>query len=166
MFHRKFPNRGPLKASGSKMHFATLDTAERLVVVGFRCWYAGYETGDLNCWEIAWNEYARELGPKPARNIMGELSNWVRAVRGGACRNIGYLPFDCEGCSRDEACALSLVAACQYGDKRLAKVKAFNLLENGYIDPVVETAAQYAGAMVHAGQLLSPHSMLLEGPQN
>ncbi len=42
---------------------------------------------------------------------------------------------------------------------RMAKVKAYDLLENGFVDPVIETAAQYAGAMVEVGQVLSSRSM-------
>lgn len=159
MFQRKFPHDELTKTPGDKMQFTTLEPVERLVLVGFRCWYAGYETGDLNFWEMAWNEYARELGPKAARPVVAELSKWVRAVRGAACRDIGYMPFNCTDCSRDEACALSLIAACQYGDKCLAKVKAYDLLENGIVDPVIETAGQYAGAMIQAGQILSPRSL-------
>ena len=159
MFHRKSPDNSRTKALGGKMRFSRMDPAERLVLVGFRCWYAGYETGDLNCWEIAWNEYARELGAQKAKSVIGELSCWVRAVRGGACRNIGYFPFNCLGCSPDEACALSLIAACQHGDNRLAKVKAYDLVANGYLDTVVTAAEDYAGALSCAGLMLSPHSM-------
>ena len=37
--------------------------AEWLVGVGFRCWLAGYDTGDIACWENGWNEYTACSAP-------------------------------------------------------------------------------------------------------
>ena len=50
---------------GKPAHSALLPPrsgAEWLVGVGFRCWLAGYDTGDIACWENGWNEYNRLLG--------------------------------------------------------------------------------------------------------
>lgn len=55
--------------------------AEWLVGVGFRCWLAGYDTGDIACWETGWNAYARVLGTERAKRAVTELACWVRAVR-------------------------------------------------------------------------------------
>ena len=54
--------------------------AERLVGVGFRCWLAGYETGDISCWESGWNAYSVALGPLHAKRAVTELACWVRAT--------------------------------------------------------------------------------------
>ena len=61
--------------------------AEWLVGVGFRCWLAGYDTGDIACWETGWNAYARTLGTERAKRAVTELACWVRAVRASASRN-------------------------------------------------------------------------------
>ena len=63
--------------------------AEWLVGVGFRCWLAGYDTGDIACWETGWNAYARVLGAERAKRAVTELACWVRAVRASASRKIG-----------------------------------------------------------------------------
>ncbi len=162
MFYRKIPTNTRLVTPNKKMKFTPLDSPEKLVLLGFRCWQAGYETGDVNCWELAWNEYARELGSQKAKCAISELGCWVRAIRKNSCRNITYFPPNCAGCSRDEACAISLIAACQYDDCQLAKARAFDLVANGYIDTVVETATQYASAMACVGCKLSSHSMSFE----
>ena len=41
--------------------------AEHLVVEGLRRWIAGYQTGSIACWELAWNLYAAKLGVARAR---------------------------------------------------------------------------------------------------
>jgi len=38
-------------AAGS---FSRYREPERLVGLGFRAWLAGYQTGDISCWEEAW----------------------------------------------------------------------------------------------------------------
>ena len=60
--------------------------AEWLVGVGFRCWLAGYDTGDIACWETGWNAYARVLGAERAKRAVTELACWVRAVQASASR--------------------------------------------------------------------------------
>ena len=162
MLRKKPQNNTGFRAARNKMRFTPLESPERLVLVGFRCWQAGYETGDVNCWELAWNEYARELGVTKAKCAIRELRCWVRAVHKNACRNISYYPPHCRGCSQDEACAISLIAACQYDECGLAKARAFDLVANDYIDTVIETAQHYASAMTCVGRKLSSHSMQLE----
>ena len=46
---------------------------EHLVGIGFRCWLAGYETGEIACWEQAWTAYAAALGPIDAKRALGDL---------------------------------------------------------------------------------------------
>ena len=36
---------------------------EALVGFGIRYRLAGFRSGDVGCWELAWNVYATELGP-------------------------------------------------------------------------------------------------------
>ena len=43
---------------------------------------AGYEFGDIECWETGWRFYVGEIGSGEARSLMGELQYWVRSVRG------------------------------------------------------------------------------------
>ena len=47
---------------------------ERLVGVGFRCWLAGLSTGDIKCWEDAWNTFSGMLGPEHAKTLLLDAS--------------------------------------------------------------------------------------------
>src|SRR5262249_805825 len=89
-----------------------------LVGVGFRCWLAGYDTGDIACWETGWNAYARTLGAKRAKRAVTELACWVRAVRASASRKIEDYPFGCAGFCPDEVMAVSLIAASRHARLR------------------------------------------------
>lgn len=56
-------------------------TPECLVVEGYRRWVAGYETGSIEPWEIAWSYYSRELGAVEGRRALADLSCFVRELR-------------------------------------------------------------------------------------
>ena len=86
---------------------------EWLVGVGFRCWLAGYETGDITCWENGWNTFNRVLGPARAKRAVTELACWVRATRAAAARKIEYNALDSRRFCADECMAMSLIAASQ-----------------------------------------------------
>ncbi len=85
---------------GSGLTLPPQSGAEWLVGVGFRCWLAGYDTGDIACWENGWNEYARALGTERAKRAVTELACWVRAVRATASRKIEYYPVRLRGLLR------------------------------------------------------------------
>lgn len=101
--------------------------AEKLVMTGFRCWMAGYELGDIECWEIAWIEYANVLGPKDARSALSELQFWVRTLRKVTKREITCFPHCCKHVCRDECMALSLISAYQRQDRSAVRAAAHYL---------------------------------------
>lgn len=134
-------------------------SAERLVVVGFRCWMAGYEYGSIECWEVAWNTYASELGAQDARRVFGDLQYWVRSVRQVTHRTIRCFPHCCRYVCRDECMALSLVSALQEGNTDLARTSTFYLTEapgSDQISSVTEAAGQFAFTLLAAGRRLLP----------
>ena len=51
------------QAAQQRFYASPRSSAEWLVGVGFRCWLADYDTGDIACWENGWNEYAKALAP-------------------------------------------------------------------------------------------------------
>lgn len=133
--------------------------AEWLVGVGFRCWLAGYDTGDIACWENGWNEYARALGAERARRAVTELACFVRAVRASASRKIAYSPFGCPGFCADECLAISLIAASQHHRCPAMRACALALTGSDHVDPVLETANAFADALHQADQRLSPDAV-------
>src|SRR5215468_964794 len=133
--------------------------AEWLVGVGFRCWLAGYETGDISYWENGWNEYARALGTERAKRAVTELACWVRAVRASASRKIEYSPFACPGFCADECLAISLIAASQHHRCPAMRACALALTGSELVDPVLQTANAFADALDQADQRLSTEAV-------
>jgi len=134
--------------------------AEWLVGVGFRCWLAGYDTGDIACWENGWNEYNRLLGPSRAKRAVTELACWVRAVRSSASRKIEYYPFGCPGFCPDECMAISLIAASQHHRCPAMRVCALALTGSDLVEPVIDAANAFADVLEEADQRLSQEAVL------
>ena len=130
---------------------------ERLVVTGLRCCMAGYDFGDIHCWETAWQSYCEELGSDEARKLMGELQFWVRTLRAESQRPLELYPHGCSHVCRDECMALSVIAALQDEDATTAGV-AMNYLCGSPAEPartsLLSAARGYAGLLRNAGQKL------------
>jgi len=133
--------------------------AERLVGVGFRCWLAGYETGDIACWERGWNAYSVALGPSHAKRAVTELACWVRALRASASRKIEYSPVGCAGFCADECMAIALIAASQHHRCPAMRACALALTGSELVDPVIDAANAFADALQDAEQRLSPEAV-------
>lgn len=136
-----------------------LSGPERLVGVGFRCWIAGYRTGDIGCWETAWLAYTNALGPRMAKEALGELGSWVRLIRNAARRDIEIYPSSCRYFCRDECLAVGMVAASQHGVCPAMNACAIALLDTPSVDEVVEGARGFALILRLADQVLSPAAM-------
>jgi len=135
--------------------FGTVTLPERLVVSGYRCWLTGYATGDIACWEVAWNLYARTLGPEHAGPAVTALATWVRTLRRHTARPLDRLPFGCSRLCPDETTGLRLIAACQHRSRCLARAAAFELTSQQsscLIDDVVGVADGFADALTKCGQ--------------
>lgn len=154
--HNKIGKPGARVGQG---HRQTLSGAEWLVGVGFRCWLAGYDTGDIACWETGWNAYARVLGTERAKRAVTELACWVRAVRASASRKIEYYPYGCAGFCRDECMAISLIAASQHHRCPAMRACALALTGSSLVEPVIDAANAFADALQEADQLLSPETV-------
>lgn len=151
-------------ASGSDRAIATVlplpaRAPERLVGVGFRCWLAGLSTGDIRCWEEAWNTYSGTLGPDYAKGLLIDLSTFVRAVKASANRDIEISPPGCRGFCRDECLAISIIAASQHGAHPALTASAEALIGSGDIGDAINGAQALAKSLRSANQMLSPDSI-------
>lgn len=136
-----------------------LSEPERLVGLGFRAWLAGYQTGDIACWEEAWAIYSNALGPQQARPVLTDLACWVRAIRNASCRSIEVYPAQCAGFCRDECMAIAMVAASQHGACPALRACAWALLESSTIDEVVEGAESLGATLRSCNRVLSADSI-------
>lgn len=141
---------------------AMLPAPERLVGMGFRCWLQGFQTSDIGCWEVAWDQVSRAVGPRAAKPLMTELACWVRAVQDTAERRIEVYPAQCRRFCRDECLAISMVAACQQTTPcPVFRACAVALLGSDEIDEAMEGAEGFAHCLREAGQILSPGTVFM-----
>lgn len=127
------------------------DPVARLVGIGFRSWYAGYETGDINCWEAGWHHFNQQLGHAQAKGAVTELACWVRAVREYTKRPIEVFPMGCSGFNADERLAISLVAASQKEACPALTSCAYALTGTDDTQDVIHAAQGFAYALSEAG---------------
>lgn len=140
---------------------AMFPAAERLVGVGFRCWLQGFQTSDIGCWELAWEEISRVVGQQAAKPLMTELACWVRAVQDSAERRIEVFPAQSRRFCRDECLAISMVAACQHSTCPAFRACAVALLGCNDVDEAIEGAEGFARCLKEAGQMLSPGTVFM-----
>ncbi|WP_321344413.1 hypothetical protein [Breoghania sp.] len=129
---------------------------EKLVVEGYRRWMSGYDTGDIQCWEMAWNLYAGSLGACQARALVAELSCWIRVIRAASTRTMSHFPYGCGKLCRDECMALSMVAGVQHRDRAAMEAAATHLIGCRRIHEAVEASSSFGRALDAIGQHLIP----------
>ncbi|MDX2257805.1 MAG: hypothetical protein NW205_02705 [Hyphomicrobiaceae bacterium] len=129
---------------------------ELLVGYGFRGWIAGYQTGDVGCWEKVWRLYASHLGADRAELAVGSLAAWAKSVN-AACRSpLRVRPLDACGFCRDECLAISMVAASQHDTCPAMRACAYALIDSSLVDDVLHQAETYAVMMRSIDQVVPP----------
>ena len=89
---------------------------ERLVLEGYRHWTAGFETGSIQPWEMAWTLYAEELGDDDARTALAALSAFIRTLKQCAVCPLRANPFHSNHLCIEECLTIGLVAGIQHAD--------------------------------------------------
>ena len=144
--------------------FQVLDGHLRLVGNGFRCWLAGYQTGDIAPWEIAMSDYETALGADRARLAIGDLGFWCRALWKCRARAIEVYPPPCRIFCRDECLAIGMIGALQYQRADLARQSAASLLgHDAAPDAVIGMATLFASTLARIGVTL-PREIALHAP--
>jgi len=85
------------------------DATEWLVATAIRCRLAGYEFGDINCWELGNALLEERLGPVAAL-VEAEIASFVRRLRGMMTRPLAYHPHPARALAGDEAILLDVIA--------------------------------------------------------
>lgn len=132
---------------------------ERLVGVGFRCWLQGFTTGDIGCWEEAFNTFSATLGTERAKALLLDLSPFVRAVSATTERNIQVQAPGCPGFCRDECLAISIIAACQHDCRDALAASAAALIGSDAIGDTLNGAQTFACGLKSANQWLAAESV-------
>lgn len=133
--------------------------AEQLVLIGVRCWMAGYEHGDIQCWETAWRHYSGTLGTRSGRLLLSELQYWVRVLRDVSVRPLSFYPHCCRHVCADEWVGLSVLSAFQHHELDTARAGVHRLsgLNPGTaFDLLTDASSSFAAALSDADQILLP----------
>jgi len=91
-------------------------SAERLVLEGYRHWTAGFETGSIQPWEMAWSIYQETLGEEDGRYAMAVLSSFVRTLKRCAACPLRSFPFHSHKLCTEEYLTMGLVSGIQHGN--------------------------------------------------
>ncbi len=142
-----------LNRAAARLPRSNLRVAQ-MVGRSFRCGiHARREKSDV-AWSFAWQELAGVLGPEAADQLFNALGGFVASVDAAAGRKIEVLPKGCPGLCRDECLAVSIIAAAQLGACPALRACVFALIENGEIDPCVQSAARFSHALSETGYRL------------
>jgi len=129
---------------------------EGLVVNGYRCWVAGYQTGNVDHWARAWNLFAVRLGTGQARPVISQLSLWVKSICLWRTDPLETFEFECRHICRDECLAVSMIAACQHEDYPCLRYCANRLCGIAGSEETVEAALGLASTLKSAGRDMMP----------
>lgn len=132
--------------------------AENLLFSVYRCWMAGYATGDAACWDIAWEALAREMPEENAKPLFGEFHHFTRTLRATAAGDIGWRPAACRALCRDECLILAMVDAAQRDDRVQLLTAASHLLRSDGLHKALEATTTLAKALVRVGLFIAPVS--------
>lgn len=89
---------------------------DSLLILAYRCWQAGFDYSDAECWQYAWVSLSNEFGPCMARPVLSAIEDFVRAIREVSRRPVDYYPPPCCRASASEQVILELIAALQAGE--------------------------------------------------
>jgi hypothetical protein len=86
---------------------------ESLFMLAYRCWHAGFDYGDAECWQYAWTALSNALGTHEARPLLSATEDFVRTLRAVSQARLDYFPPPCCRMSDSERRVLALLAALQ-----------------------------------------------------
>jgi hypothetical protein len=89
---------------------------DSLLMLAYRCWHAGFDYGDAECWQYAWTALSNTLGGARARHLLSAVEDFVRCLRLVSGGPPEYYPPPCCRMSASEQQVLELLAALQAGE--------------------------------------------------
>lgn len=129
---------------------------EKLVLEGYRRWLAGFESGSVIPWEMTQTLYEELLGAAQGRQVVAELSHFVRTLRRCAACPLKSFPFNAHHVCRDECLALGLIAALQHDDEGAAATCLAAMSCSALSAHLATAAACYADALAGVRHYLLP----------
>ncbi|MDQ0471264.1 hypothetical protein [Labrys wisconsinensis] len=132
--------------------------AENLFFTVYRCWMAGYATGDVACWDIAWEALCREMPVENAKPLFGAFHHFVRTLRQSAVDEVAWRPAACRALCRDECLILAMADAAQRDARPQLATAAAHLLRGAEAEGAVVALTALAQAFARLGLFITPVS--------
>jgi len=129
---------------------------EKLVLEGYRRWTAGFETGSVAPWELAFALYTELLGDEEGRRALSDLSHFVRTLRLCAACPLQSFPFGAHHLCRDECLTLGLIAALQHQDAEAARTCLGAMACPARCEAIGSAATGFASTLTLLDQTLQP----------
>jgi len=132
--------------------------AENLLFCAYRCWMAGYATGDIACWDMAWEALAREMPQDNAKALFGEFHHFARTLRTMSAAQICWRPAACRALYREEYLILAMVDAAQRDDRIQLYTPATFLPGSERLHQALNATTSLAKALARVGLFIAPVS--------
>ncbi|WP_271895524.1 hypothetical protein [Candidatus Phyllobacterium onerii] len=131
-------------------------TPEKLVLEGYRRWTAGFETGSVIAWEMAFGLYCELLGTRNGNRALSELSFFIRTLRHCALCPLKTFPFGSHHVCREECMTLGLIAGIQNCDMVAARTCLNAMACPSRHEEVENAAIGFAETLAEMDQMLLP----------
>ena len=131
-------------------------TPEKLVLEGYRRWTAGFETGSVIAWEMAYGLYSELLGTRNGNRALSELSFFIRTLRHCALCPLKTFPFGSHHVCREECMTLGLIAGIQNCDMVAARTCLNAMACPSRQEEVENAAISFAETLAEMDQMLLP----------
>jgi hypothetical protein len=131
-------------------------TPEKLVLEGYRRWTAGFETGSVIAWEMAYGLYSELLGTRNGNRALSELSFFIRTLHHCALCPLKTFPFGSHHVCREECMTLGLIAGIQNCDMVAARTCLNAMACPSRHEEVEKAAISFADTLAEMDQMLLP----------
>ncbi|KZL20599.1 hypothetical protein PsAD2_01085 [Pseudovibrio axinellae] len=128
---------------------------ERLVLEGYRRWSAGFETGSIAPWEMAWDLYDEALGHHNAGLAIASLSQYVRTLNRCATCPLRSFPYESQRLCVEECLTMGLIAGLQ-NDTDTAALCLSQIVCPQRCQEVEYAALNFAQTLKCMGQVMLP----------
>lgn len=126
------------------------DDAEILALCVSRFIAAGYMTGDVACWDAAYDGAERKLGPIQGRRFVAIVTGLMRAIRIERQRDWSFMPATCCRVTPHEGELMAAIAVARTGRLEDIREAAAGLVGLPHAPLVEEALREVAGGLDNA----------------
>ncbi len=137
---------------------ADLSHPEKFVVWSFRRWLLGLVDNSARHWMFVWHEFETQMGDVDGKAALANFAKLARCLQLHARRPVQCHHPCCPFLGTDDAWVVSLVAACQVRDRRLADSLVRTMIADKGCEIMLEAAARLAYLMQRHALHLPPRS--------